>query len=121
MRVAGAVHQRIARLHFFAFLHVDMDAAWQRVFLLLAAGLHPMRFRLDHIGQNVDLAQALGSFAITNGSVDLRDHRWGAGLARFEQFDDARQSAGDVLGLRGRARGILRFRSVRLSESVVQF
>ena len=36
VRVARAVHQRIAGLHALAFLHVDVDAARDRVFALLA-------------------------------------------------------------------------------------
>jgi hypothetical protein len=39
-------------------------------------------------------------------AVDLADDRGILGLARFEQFDDARQTAGDVLGLGGFARDL---------------
>ena len=95
VRVARAIHQRIARLHALAFLHVDVDAAGQRVFLLVAV-----------VGDDVDLALALGDFAVLHDAVDLGDHGRFARLAGFEQFDDARQTAGDVLGLGGRARDL---------------
>src|SRR3984893_9803977 len=51
-----------------------------------------------------DLALALGVLAEGNLSVDFRDDRELFGLARFEQLRDARQTAGDVLGLGGLAR-----------------
>ncbi len=53
VRVARAVHQRFARLDALAFLHVDVDAARQRVFALFAVVAH-----------HVDLALALGDFAV---------------------------------------------------------
>ena len=49
VRIARTVHQRIAGLHALAFLHVDVDAARQRVFALLAI-----------VADDVDLALALG-------------------------------------------------------------
>ena len=51
-----------------------------------------------------DLALALGVLAEADGAVDLGDDRVLLGLARLEQLGDARQTAGDVLGLRGLAR-----------------
>ena len=91
----GTIHQRIARRHALAFLHVDVDAARQRVFALLAVVAH-----------DVDLALALRQFAVLDHAVDLGHDRALARLARFEQFDHARQTAGDVLGLRGFARNL---------------
>ena len=49
VRIARAVHQRLAGLDALAFLHVDVHAARQRVFALLAVVAH-----------HVDLALALG-------------------------------------------------------------
>ncbi len=53
VRIARTVHQRIARLHALAFLHVDVHAARNGVFFLLAV-----------VGDDVDLAHALGDFAV---------------------------------------------------------
>ena len=82
-------------MHALAFLNVDVDAARQRVFALLAV-----------VADDVDLALTLGDFAVLHDAVDLRDDGRLARLARFEQFDHARQTAGDVLGLGGCARDL---------------
>jgi hypothetical protein len=95
VRVAGAIHQRIAGHNALVFLHVDMDAAGQRVFALLAI-----------VANDVNLALALGDFAVADHAVDLGHDRAFTRLARFEEFDDTRQTAGDVPGLGG-SRGIL--------------
>ncbi len=89
VRVQRAVHQRIAGAQTLAFLHVDVNAARHRVFLLVAV-----------VGRDVDLALSLGHFAEANHTVDLADDGRLARLARFEQFHHARQTAGDVLGAR---------------------
>ena len=73
----------------FAFLHVHVNAARHRVFLLVAV-----------VGRDVDLALALGHFAKANHAIDLADDGRLARLARFKQFHYARQTAGDVLGAR---------------------
>src|ERR1700685_1457130 len=55
------------------------------------------------------LVGARGIFAdlaVLHDSVEFRDHGSFARLARFEQFDHARQTARDVLGLGGRARDL---------------
>ena len=52
------------------------------------------------------LALALGVLAERDHAVDLGDDRVLLRLARFEQLGDARQTAGDVLGLRGLARDL---------------
>ncbi len=83
------VHQRIAGAQTFAFLHVDVNAARYRVFLLVAV-----------VGRDVDLALTLGNFAEADHTIDLADDGRLARLAGFEQFDHARQTAGDVLGAR---------------------
>ena len=53
VRVAGSVHERLAGFHALAFLDVDVDAAGQGVFALLAV-----------VAYDVDLALALGDFAV---------------------------------------------------------
>ena len=55
---------------------------------------------------NVDLAQALGDFAVLHDAVDFADDGGIARLAGLEEFDDARQTARDVLGLGGFARNL---------------
>ena len=95
VRVARTVHQRIAVTNALAFLNVDVNAARNRVFLGFAI-----------VGDDVDLAHALRDLAVLHDSVDFRDHSGLARLARFEQFDHARQTARDVLGLGGRARDL---------------
>ena len=96
VRVERAVDQRLAGLDVFAFLHVDVHAANDRVFLLRFAV-----FALD-----VNLAQAFADFAVLHDAVDFADDGGVARLASLEEFDDARQSSGDVLGLRGFARNL---------------
>ena len=94
VRVERAVDQRLARLDVFAFLHVDVHAANDRVFLL-----RPAVFAFD-----VNLAQTLADFAVFHDAVDFADDGRVARLAGLEEFDDARQTSGDVLGLGGLAR-----------------
>ena len=96
VRVERAVDERLAGLDVFAFLHVDVDAAGDRVFLL----------RLAVFAFDVNLAQALADFAVLDDAVDFADDRGVAGLAGFEQLDDARETSGDVLGLGGFARDL---------------
>ena len=95
VRIARAIHQRLAGLDLLAFLNLDVHAAGQRVFALLAV------FAFD-----VDLALALADFAVLHRAVDLRHDGRLTRLARFEQFHHARQTAGDVLGLGGFARDL---------------
>ena len=95
VRVAGTVDQSITGTEAFAFLHVDVDTAGNAVLLFLAV-----------VGGDVDLALALGDFAEANDAIDLRDDCRIAGLAGLEEFDDAGQTAGDVLGARGFARDL---------------
>ena len=89
VRVQGTVHQRVAGTKAFAFLHVDVDTARYRVFLLVAI-----------VSRDVDLALTLGNFAEADHTIDFADDGRLARLASFEQFDNARQTAGDVLGTR---------------------
>ena len=96
MRIERPVDQRLAGLDVFAFLHVDVHAAGDGVFLL----------RLAVFALDVDLAQALADFAVFDDAVDFADDGGVFGLAGFEELDDARQTAGDVLGLGGFARDL---------------
>src|SRR5579863_9406851 len=77
-----------------SFLHVDVHAADDGVFLL-----RPAVFALD-----VNLAQAFADFAVLHDAVDFTDDGGVARLAGLKEFDDARQVSGDVLGLGGFAR-----------------
>ena len=95
VRIAGAVHEGLAGFHLLALLHVDVNAARQRVFALLAG-----------IAHHVDLALSLGHFAVLHRAVDFGHDGRLARLAGFEQFHHARQTAGDVLGLGGFARDL---------------
>ena len=95
VRVERPVHQLLAGPDALAFLHVDMNAARHRVFTLAAV-----------VGHHVDLALALADFAELDRAVDFADDGRFARLAGFEQFDHARQTAGDVLGLGGFARDL---------------
>ena len=90
VRVERTVHERFASLQALAFLHVDVDAALHGVFLLLAV-----------VRGDVDFALTLGDFAELHHTIDLADDCGFTRLAGFEQFDDAGQTAGDVLGTRG--------------------
>ena len=55
---------------------------------------------------DINLAQALADFAVANHAIDFADDGGILGLAGFEEFNDARQTAGDVLGLGGFARDL---------------
>ena len=96
VRVERPVNEGLAGSHVFAFLHVDVDAARNGVFLR----------RLAIFAFDVDLALALGDFAVLHDTVDFADDRGILGLASLEEFDNARQTAGDVFRLRGFARDL---------------
>ncbi len=95
VRAAGTVDQGIAGAQALAFLDVDVDAARDGVFLFLPV-----------VSGDVDLALTLGDITEADDAVDLRDDRGVTRLARFEELDDARQTAGDVLGAGGFARDL---------------
>src|SRR5229473_1552326 len=94
MQVERAVDQGFAGLDVVAFLHVDVHAARNRIFL---GGLAVFAF-------HVDFAHALGDFAVAHRAVDFADDRGILGLAGLEELHDARETSGDVLGLGGFAR-----------------
>src|SRR5262245_13480029 len=86
VRVERAVHQRLAGAYAVAFLDVDVRAARDRI-LALFAGL----------ADDADLLRAFGDVAELDRPVNLAHHGRLARLARFEQLDDAGQTADDVL------------------------
>src|SRR2546425_3661431 len=93
VRVARSVDEGIARAHPLALLDVDVHALGDFVL----AGLAGLRVLDD------DLALALDDLAVAHDAVDFGDDGRLLRAARLEQLDDARQTAGDILGLRGLA------------------
>src|ERR1700722_2156511 len=96
VQVERTVDQSFASLDVIAFLNVDVNTARNRIFL---RGLAVFAF-------DVDLAHALGDIAVANHTVDFADDGRILGLAGFEEFDDARETTGDVLGLGGFTRDL---------------
>src|SRR5688500_683641 len=96
VRIARTVHQLLARTHPLALVDVDVHAARQRVLPRLG----PIVRDDDH------LALALDDAAFLDHAVDFRDDGRILRLARLEQLNHARQTAGDVLGLGGLARDL---------------
>ena len=94
--LSGPSIKRLAGPNVLAFLNVDVNAARNGIFL----------HRLSIFALDVDFALALGDFAVLHDAIDFADDGGVLGLARFEEFDDARQTAGDVFGLRGLARNL---------------
>src|SRR4029077_5530269 len=94
VQVERAVDPSLTGLDVVAFLHVDVHAARNRIFLgcLAVFAFH------------VDLAHTLGDFAVAHHAIDFADDRGILGLAGLEELHDARESSGDVLGLGGFAR-----------------
>ena len=96
VRVERTVDQRLARPHVLAFLHVDVHASRNGVFLHGPAV----------VTLNVDLALALGDLTVADNAFDLADHRGILRLARLEQLDHAREASRDVLRFRRFARDL---------------
>src|SRR5205823_3738723 len=86
--IQWTIHQRLARFHAIAFLHVNMRAARDVVLTLFTI-----------ITDDDQLAFALGNGSEFHSAVDFGHDRSLAGPARFEQFNHAWQTARDVLGL----------------------
>src|SRR6185312_2425624 len=63
-------------------------------------------FLLSVVRRDVHLTLTLGNLAKANHTIDLRDDRRIARLAGLEQFDNSRQTAGDVLRTGGFARDL---------------
>src|SRR5579872_231370 len=95
-RIERAIDERLAGMHVLAFLNVDVHAAGDRVFLLGLAV-----FALD-----VNLAHALADLAVFDDAINFADDGGILGLASLKELDDARETAGDVLGLGGFARNL---------------
>ena len=95
VRVRRTVHQRLAGADAVAFADRQVLALRDQVLA-----------RLADLGDHEHLALALGVLAEVHDAVDLADDRVVLRLARLEQLGDARQTAGDVLGLRGLARDL---------------
>src|SRR5262249_30207745 len=96
VEVERAVNERFTGADVLAFLNVDVGAARDSIFL---GGLAVLAF-------DVDLAHALGDIAVADGAVNFADDGGVLGLAGLEEFDDARETTGDVLGLGGFARDL---------------
>jgi hypothetical protein len=95
VRVRRAVHQRLAGAHESPSLDREV----------LALGDQVLR-RIADLGDDDDLALALGVLAEVHRAVDLGDDGVVLRLAGLEELGDAGQTAGDVLGLRGLARDL---------------
>ena len=95
MRVRRTVHQRLAGADAVAFADRQVLALRDQVLA-----------RIADLGNDEHLALALGVLAEVHDAVDLADDCVILRLACFEQLGDARQTAGDVLRLRGLARNL---------------
>src|SRR3984957_9498127 len=91
MQVERAVNQSLAGFNVIAFLNVDVNTTRDGIFL---GGFAVFGF-------DENLAHTLDDVTILDVAVDFADDGRVFGLAGFEEFDDARETAGDVLGLGG--------------------
>src|SRR6267143_586991 len=96
MQVERAIDEGLTGLDVVPFLNVDVHAAGDGVFL---GGLAILAF-------DVNFAHALGDIAIADDAVDFTDDGGILGFAGLEKFDNARETARDVLGLSGFARDL---------------
>ena len=87
--------QRFAGADAIAFLHVDVRTARDVVLALFTV-----------VAGDDQFAFTLGDRTELDRAVDFRHDRGFARPASFEQLDDARQTAGDVLGLGGFTRNL---------------
>src|SRR2546428_8077924 len=93
VRITRAVHQSFTGVDILAFLNIDVNAPRQQVF----RGSCIFVF-------NDDFALPAHQAAIVNHAVNFSDDSRFFRLTRFKQLHDARQTAGNVLGLCGFAR-----------------
>src|SRR3984885_14581775 len=103
VQVERTVDQSLTGLDVIAFLNVDVNTARNRIFL---RGLAVFAF-------DVDLAHALGDIAVTNRAADFANEGRILGLAGFEEFDDARETTGNVFRLGGFTRDLREYVSGR--------
>ena len=102
VRVGRAVHQRLARANAVARLNLDVLALRDQVLArLIGEELPVVAERRDD-----DLALALRVLAERNLAVDLGDDGVVLRLAGLEELGHARETARDVLRLRGLARNL---------------
>src|SRR6185437_5440729 len=90
VRVERAIHQRLTGANTLAFLHVDVNTLWHRVFFFRSV-----------IGHHIDFALAFAHFAELQHAINFTDDRGFARLAGFKQLDHAWQTTGDVFRLGG--------------------
>src|SRR3954468_6454451 len=95
VRIDRTVDERIAGAHALAFLHVDVHGTGNAV---LVAGAF--------VGFDDDAAHALDHRTVMHRALDLGDDSLVARVTGFEELDDARQTAGDVLRLGRGARDL---------------
>ena len=98
VRIAGAIHERLAFLDSLALLYVDVYAARQRIFALFAI-----------VADDVDLALTLADLAVFHRAFDLGDDSGFPRLSRLEQLDHAGETTGNVLGLSGFTRDLRQY------------
>ena len=90
MGIRRAVHEGLAGFDPVTLLYIDVLPLRNQVFLCIS-----------HVVSHDDFPHALHIAAVFHGAVDLVDDGMFLWLPRFEEFGDARQTARDVLGLRG--------------------
>ena len=95
MRIEWSIHQRFAGTNAIAFLHVDVRTARDVVLALFTV-----------VAGNDQFAFAFGDRAERDRTVDFRHDRRFRRPSSFKELDDARQTAGDVLGLGSFARDL---------------
>src|SRR5690606_13789709 len=91
VRIARTVGDDLTLVHLLAFKDVQMTPLGNQLLVRIAA-----------IGRGNDQAAlALGLLAETDGATDFRQDRSLLGTTRFDRIGNARQTTGDVAGLRG--------------------
>ena len=95
VRVARTIHQRFTGPDALARLYVDMHASRQGILTLFLV-----------VGYDIDFALALDDLTVADHAVDLRHDGRFLGAPRFEEFDNTRQTTGDVLRLGGFTRNL---------------
>ena len=102
MGIKRTIHQRLAGAYAVTFLHVDVRPTRNVVLAFFSV-----------VAGNDQFAFALGYGTKLDRAVDLRHNSSFSRSAGLKKFDNARQTACDVLGL-GRLTGNLRYNVARL-------